>query len=484
MNKNDALQYIASRSDYFSSLSDEIWDHPEVRFTEKVSSDILCHAFEEEGFQVQRGLAELPTSFVARYGGGKPCIGFLGEFDALPGLSQRSGIAECIPQEPNANGHGCGHNLLGVGSLAAAFGLKKYLEKNHLHGTVVYFGCPAEEGGSGKTFMARAHCFDELDCAITWHPGSVNGVPSGSFLANYQVKYQFTGIASHAAAAPQMGRSALDALELMNMGVQFLREHVIQDARIHYAITDTGGDSPNIVQPRATAIYLIRAPKTSQVEEICQRVNHIAQGAAIMTDTKVNIRMMKGCSNTVPNVSMDRIMYRNLLEIPRPACPNSEKALVDALAATLKPQGAIVRHQVSNLPEYIISAKQKQEILDRADEKIQTFVLPYVPSDAPIPASSDVGDVSWICPTSQIATATWVAGTVNHTWQAVTSGKTEFAHRSTLYAAQVMMGTAIDLYNNPEQLKTAQQELDCYLDGTPYHNPMPDDIHPSDLYNQ
>lgn len=484
MNRHDAVEYIASRSDYFSELSDRIWDHPEVRFTETFSSDILCRAFEAEGFQVKRGLAELPTSFVARYGGGKPCIGFLGEFDALPGMSQCPGIAERTPLESNINGHGCGHNLLGVGSLAAAFGLKKYLEENGLPGTVVYFGCPAEEGGSGKTFMARAHSFDEIDCAITWHPGACNGVPPGSFLANYLVKYQFTGISSHAAAFPQMGRSALDALELMNMGVQFLREHIIQDARIHYAITDTGGDSPNIVQPKATAMYQIRAPKTPQVEEIYQRVNRIAEGAAMMTDTKVDIKIMKGCSNTVPNVVMDRIMYRNLLEVPRPVCPDSEKKLVEALAATLKPQGAVIRQQVAAMPEYVVSAVQKQEILDRADETIQTFVLPYTPSDAPIPASSDVGDVSWVCPTSQIGTATWVAGTAPHTWQAVASGKTEFAHRSMLYAAQVMASTAIDLYSAPDQLKAAREELDRYLNGTPYHSPMPDDIHPSDLYNQ
>ena len=237
------------------AASDAVWDHPETAFQEFKSTEILCELLEKEGFSVERNLAGIQTAFSGRFGHGKPVVGILGEFDALSGLSQESESIEKVPVCEGEPGHGCGHNLLGAGSVAAAIAVKEYLEKNGKEGTVVFFGCPGEEGGSGKGFMARDGVFDELDFAISWHPGDQNEVSVGSSLANYQVFYRFFGTASHAAACPELGRSALDAVELMNTGVQYLREHAIQEARIHYAITNTGGYSPNVVQPFAEVLY-------------------------------------------------------------------------------------------------------------------------------------------------------------------------------------------------------------------------------------
>lgn len=481
MEKKEITQYLESRADLFNSLSDKIWDNPEIAFDEQVSADILCQALEDEGFQVHRGVTGMETAFTARFGGGKPVIGFLGEFDALSNLSQVSGLARQEQEVSGGHGHGCGHNLLGVGSLAGAFGMKKYLEETGTEGTVVYLGCPAEEGGSGKAFMAREGCFDELDCALTWHPGDNNQVVSGSMLANYQVYYRFKGISAHAAASPQMGRSALDAVELMNMGVQYLREHVIQEARIHYAITDTGGISPNVVQPNAEALYLIRAPKTPQVAEIFERVNKIARGAAMMTETEVEIEFVKGCSNTVPNRVLERMLYGNLREIPQPRYTGEEMEFIRDIAATLNSPAEKIRQQVSDMDEDQIMPELRDEILSKAESLIQDFVMPYIPVNMILPVSSDVGDASWNCPTAQFFAATWASGTPAHTWQAVALGKSPCAHKSTMMAGQVLAATAIDLLCQPEKIEAAKAELKSRLGGVPYVCPMPPEVKPRKL---
>ena len=289
--KQRALDSIEQQHLNLESLSDAIWDHPEVGYHESFAADALCSFLEENGFQVERGLAGIPTAFCGSYGSGAPVIGLLGEFDALPGMSQKAGCFEKSAVSDDQPGHGCGHNLLGVGSLAAALGLKTYLEAGH-PGTVKFFGCPAEEGGSGKGFMARAGVFQGLDAAFSWHPGDLNSVSTESTMANYQISYRFQGIASHAALSPELGRSALDALELMNVGVQFLREHVPVDTRIHYAITDTGGTAPGTVQSHAEVLYLLRAAQLPQVKALYERVNKIAQGAAMMTETTVEAKFI------------------------------------------------------------------------------------------------------------------------------------------------------------------------------------------------
>ena len=279
------LNIIDQKKDVIDGVADYLWENPETAFTEFKSAAKLCQVLRAEGFQVEENLAGIATAFSGTFGSGKPVIGILGEFDALSGLGQVEGLAEPMPNGQDC-GHGCGHNLLGAGSLGAAIAIKHYLETTGREGTVIYYGCPGEEGGSGKAFMARDGVFDCLDAALSWHPDDVTRVKLKHSLANYQVLYKFDGKAAHAGAKPHLGRSALDAVELMDMGVNYMREHMIDGARIHYAIVDTGGFSPNVVQAHAEVLYLIRAPHNHQVKELYERVCDIAKGAALMTGTK------------------------------------------------------------------------------------------------------------------------------------------------------------------------------------------------------
>lgn len=461
MNKLTVIQYLEERAADFYTLSDKIWENAEIRFREKQSVQDYVAFLKDEGFTVTVGVAGLKTGFCAEWGSGKPVIGFLGEYDALPGMSQKAGVCIKKPLASDGNGHGCGHNLLGVGSLMGAVGLKHYLETEGKTGTVVFFGCPAEEGGSGKTFMAREGCFEQLDVAFSWHPNDCNMMPPGPVLANVSIRYSFTGKASHAAAAPEAGRSALDALELMNIGVQFLREHIPSSARIHYAITDAGGISPNIVQAHASALYQIRAPFAPELSDLYERVNNIAKGAAMMTDTQVEIKFLKGTSNTVLIPALDEIMYKNMCEIPNPVECADDIAFAREIVKT-------------------------QKSADRISENV--FDLKPRPwnktGNIPIPGLSDVGDVSWICPVSQCGTSTWPAGTAAHSWQAVACGKSDFAHKGTLYAGQIIAATAIDVCNNPEIIETAWKQLKEKTGNHPYHCPIPPEITPEILESE
>ena len=459
MDKQASIRYLEERAAEFYALSDRIWDHAEIRFGEKQSARDYAAFLEAEGFTVTVGIAGLKTAFRAEWGSGKPVIGFLGEYDALAGLSQKAGVAVKEALESGGNGHGCGHNLLGVGALMGAVGLKHALETEGKPGTVVFFGCPAEEGGSGKTFMAREGCFDQLDAAFSWHPDTRNMMPPGPVLANDVIRYSFTGKASHAAAAPEAGRSALDALELMNIGVQFLREHMPSTARIHYAITDAGGNSPNIVQPHASALYQIRAPFAPELAQLLERVNNIARGAALMTDTQVDIRFLKGTSNTVLIPALDEVMYNNMCEIPNPVAHAQDLAFANEIAKTQNPE----------LPE------------NAFDLRVKPF---NKAGNVPIPGSSDTGDVSWVCPVSQCAASTWPVGTAAHTWQAVACGKSDFAHRVMLYAGQVLAATAVDVCDHPEIIAEAWKQLKEKTGNNPYHCPIPPEITPELLESE
>ena len=332
MGKQIAWDEIDKKAKEILDASDEIWGCAETAFQEDNSVKVLCDLLKKEGFAVEENLADVKTAFKGTYGSGKPVIGILGEFDALSGLNQEPCATEKKAMVDGAPGHGCGHNMLGTASLSAAIGLKKYLEETGKSGTVVYFGCPGEEGGSGKAFMAKGGVFEGLDAAITWHPGDLTRADTGSSLANYQVYYKFYGTSAHAGGAPHLGRSALDAAELMNVGVQFLREHVVPEARIHYAITNSGGYSPNVVQPYAEVLYLIRAPKNKQVEEIYQRVNKIAEGAAHMTETRLEIDFVKGCSNLMSNRVIAKKLWDNLTELGAPEYTEEEMAFAKAIS--------------------------------------------------------------------------------------------------------------------------------------------------------
>lgn len=465
-------EYLANNRKLFTEISDYIFDHPELRFVEYESAEFLAVECEKAGFEVDRGVANIETAFVATYGSGSPVIGFLGEYDALSGLGQVPNET-CPKPDGKTNGHGCGHNLLGAGAFAAACATRNYLEENNLPGTVKFFGCPGEEGGSGKTYMVREGVFDGVDIALTWHPSDLNEIMSTSSLANYQVYFSFEGISSHAAASPHLGRSALDAVELMNTGVNYLREHVIPEARMHYAITNTGGISPNVVQANAEVLYLIRAPKVKQVDDIFKRVIKIAEGAALMTETKMTMRFDKACSNYIPNRSLERILYNSLKESSVEKPTSEETSLAKGIWESLTP---------GEQESFLHSTKDFENSDDDNDRKyLSDMISPYTPSDKAMSGSTDVADVSWVVPTAQLGAATCALGTPFHTWQLTSQGKSSFAHKGMIRAAEAMSKAAVHLLNNKEDLEKVVQEFEEFKAKNPYTCPIPADIQPTIL---
>jgi len=455
---------IESKRESFIQVSDRIWEFAETRFEEYQSAELLASTLESEGFAVERGVGGIKTAFIGSFGSGGPVVAILGEFDALSGMSQKKGQAVQEAEVPGANGHGCGHNLLGTASLAAAVAVKQYLQENNLSGTVRYYGCPGEEGGSGKTFMVRAGLFDDVDFALCWHPMGYNSIMAMNSLANYQVYFKFHGKSSHAAVSPHLGRSALDAVELMNVGVNYLREHIIPEARVHYALTNSGGLSPNVVQSFAEVLYLVRAPIVEQVQEIYERVCKIAKGAALMTETEVEIVFDKACSNLVQNKTLEEVMDRNYRELGVPVHDGQELQLARAVRATLSEQ------------ELRTSEVQAP---GRPDADMVTWLNPYTGELRPLNGSTDVGDVSWITPTAQCTTACFVNGSTLHSWQWVTLGATSIAHKGMLHAGKVMAATAVDMLKNPELIEKAKAELKQRLGHSAYVCPIPEGVRPS-----
>lgn len=466
--------FLEENKDTFTRISDYIFDHPEIRFLEYESAEYLAKECEKAGFTVERGVGNIETAFVATYGSGSPVIGFLGEYDALSGLGQVPNETKPMP-DGKPNGHGCGHNLLGTGAFAAACATKNFLEENHLPGTVKFFGCPAEEGGSGKTFMVREGVFNGVDIALTWHPATLNSIMSLSSLANFQVYFRFEGISSHAAASPHLGRSALDAVELMNQGVNYLREHVIPEARIHYAYTDTGGISPNVVQANAEVLYLIRAPKVKQAEDIFKRVIKIAEGAALMTETKMTMRIDKACSNYIPNRSLEKVLYESLLDSKCEQPTEDEIAFAKGIWESLTP------HEQEAYLGSMRSFGYPGDGSEFAGKYLVDHVSPYQPVDKAMSGSTDVADVSWVVPTAQLGAATCAIGTPAHTWQMVAQGKSSFAHKGMLRAAEAMAKAAIRMLTNKEEYAKVREEFEAFRAKNPYTCPIPDDVQPSIL---
>lgn len=453
----DYLSVIDEKRQLLEDTANYLWDNPELAFTEFKSAKYLCDVLRSEGFAVEENLAGIATAFSGTYGSGRPVIGILGEFDALSGLSQVAGITE--PKSAGGiAGHGCGHNLLGTGALGAAIAVKKYLEETGVSGTVIYFGCPGEEGGSGKAFMARDGVFDCLDAAITWHPADQTKVRTIRSLANYQIQYRFDGVASHAGGKPELGRSALDAVELMNVGVQFLREHIPSSCRIHYAITDSGGFSPNVVQAHAEVLYLIRGVDNRIVAELYDRVNDIARGAALMTGTKESHEFIKACSNTVPNEPIQRRLQTIMESIPSPE-PTAEEL-------------AYARRMTVEALSHVPTADP--------DHPLWWEVGPYEPEKQEF-GSTDVGDVSWVCPTAQIYTAVEARGTPGHSWQETAQVRTSFAHRMTAYAAKVMAEGVVALLTDPALLEEAKADHRRRVGQGGYVPPIPKDVRPRSM---
>lgn len=424
----------------------QLWNHPEVGGQEKESADYLRKLLQDEGFAIVNE-AHLEHAFMAEYGSGRPVIAILGEYDALPGLSQKA----CTVKEPAAAGgpgHGCGHNLLGAGAVTGAIAVKRFLEREGLTGTVRFYGCPEEELLSGKVKMAYYHMFDGCDMALSWHPMSVNMVYDGGYLANASAKFYFKGKTSHAAFAPERGRSALDAVELMSVGTNYLREHVIDKARIHYT-TNSGGFLPNIVPDHADAWYFARAPHIKDVKDILRRLKLIAGGAAMMTETETWTKIEYGCCEMMENHRFADLTYENLLEAGEITYTEEEKAFAEALQ--------------KSLDQTVLAGEEK--LYNAKGMPLFTGTAPRgLWQQASMTASSDSGDVSQIMPMNMFNTVCWPVGCAPHTWQASASAGTTIGEKGALQAAKVIAGTAYDLFTRPEVREEIIKEFESVKD--------------------
>ena len=429
--KEDVVNTLDQGADSYAKTAKQIWDWAEVGYQEEKSSSLLQSILDKQGFEVESGVAGMPTSFIATYGSGLPVIAILAEFDALPGLSQKATAHQDAVIKEGA-GHACGHHLFGTGSLAAAIAIKDWLIKTGTKGTIKLFGTPAEEGGAGKVYMVRSGLFDDVDIALHWHPSSENRVvPMAYSLANKSAKFRFNGIPSHASASPEKGRSALDAVESMNMMVNMMREHVPEKSRIHYVITK-GGDAPNIVPGFAEVYYYVRHPEMKQVNELFNRVVKAAEGAAIGTETKMEYEVIHGLYNLLPNEVLSKLMYDNLNQVGGVNYTAEEKEFAIEIMKTYS-----------------------------GDHKIQSAmeIMPFK-NNTSGGGSTDVGDVSWVVPTVGMRAATWVPGTSAHSWQAVAAGGTGIGFKGMMVAAKTMSLTAIDIFRSPSIIIKAQEELD------------------------
>ncbi|MBP2540616.1 M20 family metallopeptidase [Agrobacterium sp. CCNWLW32] len=473
----DAVMSIAAAVEAmkpdFTTLSDNIWDFAELKFEERQSAGVLAAALEENGFDVHRGVAGMETAFIGEFGSGKPVIAFLGEFDALAGMSQLADVAQVQPREAGATGHGCGHNLLGVGSLMAAIALARHLKANNLPGTVRYYGCPGEEGGSGKTFMVRAGLFDDVDAALTWHPAPFNGVRSTNNLAVLEYFYRFKGVAAHASNAAHLGRSALDAVELMNVGVNFLREHMPQDCRVHYAITDTGGKAANVVQAKAEVLYLIRAPEMRQALDLAARVDKVARGAAMMTETEVEIVFDTASTNLLPNITLETAMHENMVALGPVAFDEADIDFAKRIQDTFTDEAIKSSIRLYQIKGDVFSNRK----ID-GSTPLHLGLRDFEGQSHFRAGSTDVGDVSWVTPTAQCWTPAWAIGTNPHTWQVVAQGKSPAAHKAMAHAAKAMASTGLALMTSPELLANARKEWQEKTEGSNYVCPIPADVMP------
>ncbi len=427
--KNETATSIQSGYDAYKKIALSIWDYAELGYKENKSTALLQNILKDNGFTVEAGVAGMPTAFLATYGSGSPVIGILAEYDALPGISQDNSPVK-TPIANKNSGHACGHHLFGTGSVAAGIAIKKLLESGKLKGTLKVFGCPAEEGGSGKVYMVKEGLFNAVDIVLHWHPSNQNTVTYSSALANKSAKFRFYGIASHAAGSPEQGRSALDAVEAMNNMVNMMREHIPQETRIHYVITN-GGKAPNVVPEFAEVYYYVRHPDKAMAVSIFDRIAKAAEGAALGTETKMDYEIIGGTHDLLINKTLALNMQTNLVK-------------VDGVTYTAEEINYAKKIQTSFL--------SKAESIDSAS----IVKLVYIEKNQ---GSTDVGDVSYVVPTVGLEAATWVPGTSAHSWQAVACGGTDIGIKGMMVASKTMAFTVIDLFTNPELIKKAKEEL-------------------------
>jgi aminobenzoyl-glutamate utilization protein B len=465
-NDEQVWREVDVRREAYAALSDRIWGMPELCYNEHRSMAEHAAMLEAEGFRVSRDIAGIPTAVMGEAGEGGPVIAILGEYDALPGLSQEAGVAEPRPLPGDGTGHGCGHNVLGAASLLAAAAVKDYLKANGLPGRVRYYGCPAEEGGAAKGFMVREGAFDDVDIAICWHPAGFSGVNEPVSLANTRIDFTFTGRAAHAASSPHLGRSALDAVELMSVGVNYMREHMPSDARVHYAYLDAGGIAPNVVQARARVRYLIRARNLAELNALVPRVRRIADGAALMTETTVSTKVISAVSNLLANTPLEQAMHDNFSRLGPPQFTDADRAFAAEIQKTLR-------------EEDILSGYRRQGVAPESGKALCDLIVPLGARGAGMNGSTDVGDVSWKVPTVQARGATYAIGTPGHSWQVVAQGKAPAAHTGMVHVAKVMAGTAVDAIRNPDLIAKAKADHAARTGGRPYQSPLPADAKPA-----
>ena len=465
---------VSAKADTAIALAKEIWGYAELSYEEVRSSSALIAALKKEGFSIEEGIAGIPTAFTATFsrGSGKPVVGFLAEYDALSGLSQK---AACPVQEPiqeGGDGHGCGHNLLGAGSYAAAVALKDYLEKENKDGTVIFFGCPAEEGAGSKQFIARAGYFDNVDFAYTWHPATINEVGSRGDVAIMGANFTFDGVAAHAGGEPHLGRSALDACELMNIGCNYLREHMIDTARIHYAYSDPGGTAPNVVQSHAVIKYEVRAPKVSQVQELFTRVVDVAKGAALMTGTKMQYEITMAFSDYVPNRTLGALVDQCMRELGAPDWTEEDFAVASKFLRTY-PRSTMV-----GIREKLGSFFEPEELDAALAKPLDQVIHPFNPKETGYHSgSTDVGDVGYATPTVSFNVATACLGNVGHSWQNTAFACSDIGFKGMLRAAEILTLAAVRTMEQPELIAKARAEL-RQKNGGSYQCPLPEYVTP------
>ena len=465
---------VQDRKQAYTAMSDRIWGFAEPRFQEYDSSRLQQEYLKARGFSIRADLAGEETAFIAEYGSGKPVLAFLGEFDALSSLEQEADSTERRPVPGKTNGHGCGHHLLGTAAVAAADALKTYMGSHGLLGTIRYYGCPAEENAGGKAYLVRDGFFNDCDAAITWHPSTTNKtMMADKYLSNFRVFFTFHGISSHAAGAPELGRSALDAVEIMDIGVNYMREHMIDEARVHGAITNPGGIAPNVIPSEAQILYAIRAPKVTQVKKLYERMCDIARGAALITGTTVDIKQVAAYSNVIENDTLEDIMYENMRHFVPIGYTEEE------LAYARRFQEVITELDKEGLKDLIsiLSGRDKEKKRQMEESPMLDFVLERHVSFGG-GGSTDVGDVSWVVPTGKVDINCYAAGTALHSWQAVAQGKAPAAHKGMLTAAKIMACTGAELLEKPELLERIKEDWLEKLDGETYPDPLPKDVKP------
>ena len=464
-NENPIWSKVETKREAFIGLADRVFDMPEIAYTETRSCAEHTQMLRAEGFRVTQNAAGIPSAVIGEAGQGGPIIAILGEYDALPGLSQQPGLAEPKMVDTSGFGHGCGHNLLGSAAMLAATAIKDWIEAEGIDARVRYYGCPAEEGGAAKTYMVREGLFDDVDLAITWHPASFNGVDDAHSLANTRIDFTFTGKAAHAAGAPELGRSALDAVELMNIGVNYMREHMPDDARVHYAYLDAGGIAPNVVPAKATVRHLVRSRDLPGLADLVARVHAISEGAALMSGVRVDSKVFSAVSNLLGNRPLEEAMQAEFDALgPVPFDANDEKFAVEIRATLTNDDVADTFRLLNMKPDY--------------DMALCNFVAPLDRLFVGGIGSTDVGDVSWAVPTVQANVATCAMGTPFHTWQLTAQGKEPFAHKGMIHAAKVMAATARAMILSDELRASAKKAHAEHLATFPYECPIPADVHP------